>query len=328
MNDTTTKPRRLARTLFTLAAIIGVTAAAIWGFIEGREELALEAEREQPVKPPQRISLAAGEPTVTLDAATQEQSGLKTVALKPTRYHEQLRGYATILDPQLLVDLDNSSLLAKAQLNGALAKLDASKAEFERDQALFNMKNTVMTVEKLQAIEATYLSDQAALTSAQAQVRTLEETAEQTWGPVIGHQFGEDNPVVARLVKRQDYLVQVTLPPGVVISKAPGTATIELENGEREDIEFISTTTKTNASIQGLSFFYTVAASSDLLPGMTLLAFLPLESTIDGVVVPGRRSCGGRGAPGCMSKPTRPALCARRSPPTIPCLRADTSSRT
>jgi hypothetical protein len=270
-----------------LAAIIGGTTAAIWGFVEGRTELALEAERERPVKPPQRISLAAGEPVITLDAAAQDQSGLRTVALEPTKYHEQLRAYATILDPQPLVDLDNSGLLAKAQLNSARAKLDASKAEFERDQTLFKMGNTVITAEKMQAVQATFLSDQAALASAEAQVKTIEETAEQTWGPVIGSQFGEENPIVARLVKRQDYLVQVTLPPGVIVSKPPATATIELENGERKDIEFISPTTKTNVSIQGMSFFYKVAASSDLLPGMTLLAFLPLESTIDGVVVPG-----------------------------------------
>jgi hypothetical protein len=60
------------------------------------------------------------------------------------------------------------------------------------------------------------------------------------------------------------------------------TATIQLENGVRKDMDFISPTTKTNASIQGVSFFYKVAASSDLLPNMNVLAFLPLEATVDG----------------------------------------------
>jgi hypothetical protein len=91
----------------------------------------------------------------------------------------------------------------------------------------------------------------------------------------------------ARLMQRQDYLVQVTLPPGVAISKPPATATIQLENGARKDIDFISPATKTNVSIQGMSFLYKVAASSDLLPNMNVLAFLPLEATVAGVAVPG-----------------------------------------
>ena len=54
-----TQPRHLARALLVAVAIFGFGALAIWGFIEGREELAREAERERPVKAPQRISLEA-----------------------------------------------------------------------------------------------------------------------------------------------------------------------------------------------------------------------------------------------------------------------------
>jgi hypothetical protein len=282
-----TQPRRLARAPLVAVAIFGFGALAIWGFIEGREELALEAERERPVKAPQRISLEGGEPVITLDAAAQQQSGLRTVALQQTQYHEQLRAYATVLDLQPLVDLDNSYAVAKAQLKGAQAKLDASSAEFKREEALFETKTSIVTLDKLQAAEAASHVDEAALTSAEAQLRTINETAEQTWGPVLGRQLGEENPMFARLVQRQDYLVQVTLPPGVLVANPPATATIQRENGARRDMDFISPATKTNASIQGVSFFYKVAASSDLLPNMNVLAFLPLETTVDGVVVPG-----------------------------------------
>ncbi|MBK5198405.1 MAG: multidrug transporter [Methyloceanibacter sp.] len=282
-----TKLRRSGRDMLIVLATLGLGAIAIWGFIKGREELALEAERERPVKAPQRISLEGGEPVITLDAAAQEQSGLRTVALQQTQYHEQLRAYATVLDLQPLVDLDNSYAVAKAQLKGAQAKLDASSAEFDREEALFKTKTSIVTLDKLQAVEAAFHVDEAALTSAEAQLRTINETAELTWGTVLGRQFGEENPMFARLVQRQDYLIQVTLPPGVLVANPPATASIQLENGARKDIDFISPTTKTNVSIQGMSFFYKVAASSDLLPNMNVLAFLPLETTVDGVVVPG-----------------------------------------
>jgi hypothetical protein len=283
----TTRLRRLARVVLIAMTMFGIGAVAIWGFFEGREELAQEAERERPVKPPQRISIEAGETVTTLDAAAQDQSGLRTATLQQTQYHEQLRAFATVLDLQPLIDLDNSYALAKAQLKSAQAKVDASRAEFEREEALFKTKTSVVTIDKLQTVEATFHIDEAALASAEAQLRTVTETAEQTWGPVLGRSLGEENPMFARLVQRQDYLVQVTLPPGVLITTPPATAAIQLENGPRTDIHFLSPATKTNVSIQGVSLLYTVAASADLLPGMNVLALLPLDATIDGVVVPG-----------------------------------------
>lgn len=90
-----------------------------------------------------------------------------------------------------------------------------------------------------------------------------------------------------RLIQRQDYLVQVTLPPDVLVTAPPATATIQLDNGQQKEIHFISPATKTNASIQGVSLLYTVPASTDLLPGINVLALLPLDSSIDGVVIPG-----------------------------------------
>jgi hypothetical protein len=284
--ERSTKLRRLAGTLLLAVTIFGTAYLAIWGFFEGREELAREAERERPVKPPQRVSIEGGEPVITLDATAQEQSGLRTVTLQQTQYRQQLRAYATVLDLQSLVDLDNSYLVAKAQLKAARARLDASRAEFEREDKLFETHTSVVTLDKLQAAEASFHTDEAALASAEAQLQTVERTAEHTWGSVLGQQLAEDNQVFARLVQRQDYLVQVTVPPGVLITTPPPTATIQLENGQRKEIQFISPATKTNPSIQGVSLLYTVPASSDLLPGMNVFALLPLASTIDGVIVP------------------------------------------
>jgi hypothetical protein len=145
------KLRHLVRVLLLVAVAIGLGAVAIGGFLQGREELAREAERERPIKAPQRISFEGGEPVITLDAASQQQSGLRTVALEQTQYHEQLRAYGSVLDVQPLVDLDNSYALAKAQLNAAQARLDASRAEFEREDKLFKTQTSIVTLDKLQS---------------------------------------------------------------------------------------------------------------------------------------------------------------------------------
>jgi hypothetical protein len=277
---------RLVLTGLGVLATAGVAAVTVWSFIQSHAELAQEFEREQPIKRPQRVSFKGGEPVITLDAATQHQSGLRTVELQQTKHHEQLRAYGTVLDLQPLVDLGNSYALAKAQVNATQARLDASRAEFERENTLFKTQTSVVTLDKLQAAEATFHTDEAALASAEAQLRTVEETAKQSWGSVLGQQLGEPNQTFAQLVQRQEYLVQVTLAAGVLINTPPPRATIQLENGQRQEITFVSPATKTNVAIQGVSLLYTAPASSDLLPGMNVLAFLPLESTIDGVVVP------------------------------------------
>jgi hypothetical protein len=279
--------RRVVLGSLGVLAAAGLLAATVWSFIEGHAELAQEAKREQPIKPPERVSFEGGEAIITLDAAAQQQSGLRTAALQRTKHHEQLRAYGTVLDLQPLVDLDNSYQVDKAQVNAAQAKLDASRAEFERENKLFSaMQMRAVSVDKLQAAEATFHTDDASLVSAQAQLRTIEETANHRWGPVLGSQLGEQGQTFARLVGRQDYLVQVTLPPGEQIDTPPPTATIELQNGQRQEITYVSPATKTNKAIQGVSFLYTVPASSDLLPGMNVMAFLPLASTVDGLVIP------------------------------------------
>jgi hypothetical protein len=279
--------RRLVITIVAIVALAGVAAATVWGFIEGHAELAREAERERPIKPPERVSFEGGEAVITLDAAAQRRSGLRTTALQRTQHHEELRAYGTVLDLQPLVDLDNSYQVDTAQVNSARAKLKASSAEFERENKLFSdMKMSAVSLDKLQAAEATFHTDEASLASAQAQLRTIEETANQRWGPVLGSQLGEKGQTFTRLVGRQDYLVQVTLPPGAQFDSPPPTATIELENGQRQQITYVSPATKTNPSIQGVSFLYTVPASSDLLPGMNVVAFLPQASSIEGIVVP------------------------------------------
>jgi hypothetical protein len=220
-----------------------------------------------------------------------------------------------VLDLQPLVDLDSSYALAKAQVSAAQAKLDASSAEFEREDKLFKTQKSVVTLDKLQAAEATFHTDEAALASAKAQLRTVEETAKQSWGPVLGQPLGEENQTFARLVQRQDYLVQVTLSPGVLIDAPPQTATIQLENGHRQQIHFISPATKTNSSIQGVSLLYSVPASSELLPGMNVLALLPLASTIDGVIVPKDAVVWWQGRAWLYVR-TSPSTFARRAIPT------------
>jgi hypothetical protein len=277
--------RPLVRALLAVVIVIGLGALVVWGFLEGRSEVEREAERERPVKEPLRISMKNGVPVVTLDDHTQQNSGIETTSLMSAPYQEQVRAYAMVLDVARLTDLSNNYANAKAQLQIVQAKLAASKPAFERAQNLYKAQAAI-SLAQLQAAEAASLADQAAVASAESQVRALSATAYQEWGAVLGKSLIDRSTMITRLIEREEFLLQVTLPPGISVPKAPETGAIRNGPGSRAEITFISPATRTDPKIQGVSFFYVTRAESEVLPGMNVLAFLPSGKRVDGITVP------------------------------------------
>ena len=286
MPDPHKRTKRPLRRALAAAIALGAAGAVTWGFIESREELTREAERERPLKAPARVAIENGAPVIRISAAAQERSGIETARLPPATYLEQVRAYGMVLDAARLTDLSNSYANAEAQLRTAQAKIAFSRAAFERAQKLYDTQQSV-SLQLLQSAEATFRGDEAAVGAAESQVRTLAATAYQEWGPVLGKSLVDKSPVVARLIGREDFLVQVTLPPGVSVANPTAAATIDSPGNARAAITFVSTATRTDPRIQGLSFFYLAAAESGVLPGMNALAFLPSGPIVEGVDVPG-----------------------------------------
>ena len=257
----------------------------ISGFVEGRQEATVEAERGEPIKPPLRVTLPArGEPVVTLDASAQKSIGLETTTPEPSSYQDQIRAFGTVLDLATLTKLNTDYIAAVSQLKTAEAKLAASEPAFERAKALYakNIGNLV----QVQATEAALIGDRAAVAAAQSQVRTLAATAIQEWGAVIGKGVAEAVPMISELIERRAFLLQITVPPNVALA-APAVAGVEMGgNTHRLDVRYVSPATRTDPKIQGSSFFYIASADSGLLPGMNVRAYLISGKPVEGFVVP------------------------------------------
>ena len=276
---------RLLRRLFAVLVVIALGGGAVWGFVAGRKEQAIEAEREKPIKAPQRISIENDKQVITLDSEAQQHNGIVATVVEPAPYQERVRGYGTVVDLARLTDLSNNYQNAKAQLQTAQAKLEASHPAFERAQALYK-NGQVVSQATLQAAEATFRTDEAAVASAESQISTLTATVQQEWGTAIGTALVEKLPLITRLIARQDFLLQITLPPGISIAKPPVTADVEIAAASHAEIRFVSLATRTDPKIQGVSFFYLASADSGVLPGMNVLAFLPTGAPIDGTAIP------------------------------------------
>jgi len=271
--------------LLVAAAAIAFGALLGWGVLTGRNEAATEAGRERAIKVPIRVSSENGEPLITLDTETQRRSGIETAALPSATHQEQVRGYGMVLDVARLTELSNNYASAKAQVQTAQAKLAMSKPAFERAQRLFS-EHQVVSEAQLQAAVAAFGSDQASLAVAEAQVRTLTATAYQEWGSVLGKSLIDESPMITRLIERQDFLLQITLSPGVILAAPPSTASIATGKSARAAITFVSPATRIDPKIQGMSFFYAVPADSGVLPGMNVLAFLPSGQSMEAASVP------------------------------------------
>jgi hypothetical protein len=267
-----------------LAAMVLLAAAGgvIWGFLASREEMDREAEREKPVKAAARVSAGTG--VIHIEPAAQERSGIATARLPAAPWLDQIRAYGMVLDAARLTDLSNSYVNAEAQLRTAEAKVTFSKAAYERVQKLYDTDRSV-ALALVQSSEAAYRTDEAGVGAARSQVRTLAATAHQEWGPVLGKSLVERSATVVRLIERQDFLVQVTLPPGIPAPKSVAAAAVDSPAKGRAAITLVSPATRTDARIQGVSFFYLAAADSGVLPGMNVLAFLA-SGGAEGVAVP------------------------------------------
>ncbi len=273
---------------FVIAAIVaaGVGALLIWGFLEGRGEATAEAQSEQPIKPAVEVSRGnTGTAVITLPPDLQKQADIHVRQPNAAPYQPLLQAYGSVLDLQPFTDLRNTIANAKAQLAIAEAKLAASKAAFQRAQVLHKNGQNFSTAQ-LQAAEATYQSDLATVQAGQVQTQNAAANAYQAWGPVLGQSLVEGTALASDLVQHRRVLIQVTLPLGKSLPQPPQTASIETSTGQRVKIAFVSPATRTDPQIQGVSFFYTADAESDALPGMNVIALLPVGKPMPGVGIP------------------------------------------
>lgn len=270
------------RWLLGMVVVLGVGAAAAWEYFETGFGPADEGER--PIAGPQRVSNVNGETMVTLSAEAQRASGVQTTTLRKAHYRQQVRAYGTVLDLEPLTNLSNSYVSALSARQTARARLEASKPAYERAKALYKIQGASLA--QAEAAEAAFRSDEAGMAAAESQLDTLATTTQQTWGPTLARGMIDRTPTFTRLIERRAVLIQVTLPPGIAMAHPPATAFAELADDSRAPLDYVSPATKTDPRIQGLSFFYTAAAETQLLPGMSVAAFVPSDTVRDGIIVP------------------------------------------
>ncbi len=264
--------------------MIAVSVLVVWGFIEGREELALEQQREEPVKVPLRVENDAGGPVVIFDAATQKRADLAVAAATPGTRHADIGALAVVLSPLGLIDLRSQYVEKAAQLDKAKSALHASRREYERLKALHGDDRNISD-KVLQAAEVTLRNDEATVTTAQSAVDALRHSAAQQWGAVLTSAVIKNTLRFRRLSMQKDVLLRIAAPSGARLSMTLATVSVVRDDGRLRSAQLISRSPRADPHMQGPAFFYSAAATG-LLPGTTLTTRLPIGPEETGAVIP------------------------------------------
>ena len=102
--------------------LIALASAAIGALITFAILHKAEPDEEQPKSEQQRIAIENGEPTITLDDATQKKIGIVTTRLGSQTTNRTVETFGSVVDVKDLTDLVNQSAAANAQAQQARSK--------------------------------------------------------------------------------------------------------------------------------------------------------------------------------------------------------------
>lgn len=267
--------------LVIATAIVGLT----WAFLGSRSKAGEKEKGEKPIAAPSRVTMQNGMVVVTIKPNEQQRNGFRTAAPQLISRRQEFQATAVVLPVQDLISLRNGYVTANAQLDKAKAALNVSQREYERLNNLYQDERNA-SAKAVQAAQGAMQSDQAAVSAAQDSVFLEQNNVRQQWGDVLARWLLAGSPEFDRVVRQQDLLVQITLPPGAQV-RAPGTASLQTAQGKLLKARLISQLPRLDPRIQSPSFLYMTTNHPGLIPGLNLAVMLPSGPMSQGVVVPG-----------------------------------------
>jgi len=229
----------------------------------------------------QRVTIENGEPTVTLDQATQQKTGLVTTPVSGTQQTEELQLFGNVVDVQELAALENQLATARAQGDQARAKASFDGAELARLRAL-NADNKNVSDRAVQESAASVAADDAAVASAAVSMQAALSTAMQRFGAVVANALAWRSVLYQNLISLRQVLVQVVMPPGTT---PPRTLSVIAPDGNAVQATLLSVAPRVDPKLQGTSYFY-VAPGGKLSAGMNVTAHFAGTHAVAGVGVP------------------------------------------
>ncbi len=278
-----------------LAIIIGLQAFLIiilfWVLVfYGKDEYeALTQESEEEIEAPNRVSTKHGIAVITVSAATQMQSEIKSSALKASSHQAMVSSYGSVMSIDGLIDLRTRYLAAKAETQILSTALTQNKNEYTRLHEL-NLDDKNVSDRAVATALADIKTVEAKMSAAESSAKNIADSMRQTWGEVLTKLAADKNTSVLlqNLIDYKEALIQITLPFDAVEPMTNSTITISPATSIAHTINarYISRAPVGNATVQGKTYFY-YAKTTDLRAGMQVkILSSQSKNNLNGVIIP------------------------------------------
>lgn len=268
-------------------------------------------DEDQAVISPDRVRVVNGETVIVLSQKTQARMGLQVAPLEEVSAREPVTAIALVLPVDELVALRQSVVAAQTSIEKARVALDVSRKEFARVKALYQEDQNA-SQKDFEATQAAVQADQADLDAAEQQRSLAESAARARWGGVIARWIAGGSPLLERVFRQEELLVQIALPSGM--AAAAKTALLEVPGAKTARARLLSPFPRTDPRILGASFLYITRARPGLAPGMSVTARFAVGRRRKGTRLPRRAEVWWQGKPWIYVQ-TAPDRFTRRAVP-------------
>ncbi len=227
---------------------------------------------------------APADASVALPPASAAASGIVVAPLAEARHAPQVRGIATVLDPQPLLTLAARLQTVHAAFDAATAQARAAAEEAKRIGKLHRDGDNA-ALRDVQAAAAAASAARAKQVAAMADQSAARGSARAQWGAALASEAERGSRAFDALGNGSAALLAVALPSG---SHSPGTHSLRFRNDDGATLvaTLIGPSPRADPVVQGPTYFYRVDAAG-LRIGQRLSVAVPLRTASDiGVIVP------------------------------------------
>lgn len=240
--------------------------------------------RQGAKKRPQRPTAGAAR-MLRLPAGEARRNGVRWQRLQRTTLRGRRQALGLVLSAEPLVVLRERYVAAETKYQQDLAGLDYARQEHTRLQRLYQQRQNV----SLKALQHSELALKSASIAAHADGMARALIAAETrqeWGPRVTRWLATPGETFSRLLKLDDYLVELTLPPGMAPPRMARLHTPGAAKAADITARLISIYPQINPRLQAPGYLY-IAPARGLAPGLSLSAELYAGERRTGVKLPG-----------------------------------------
>jgi multidrug efflux pump subunit AcrA (membrane-fusion protein) len=274
--------------IIVLQAILII--ALFWALVfYGKDEYeAYQAEQEEEIESPSRVTEKQGINIVSLPPATQQNSGIRTARVTAASYQGEIKSFGNVIGIDSLIEAKASYLTLKTNANLARAASSQNMQQYQRLKTL-NEDDKNVSDRAVQEALAAVNADKANITASELQLKNLQNRMRLQWGEALAKlAFNEKLPPhLENLLNRKNVLIQASLPLSNATPKAGSSIAVTPLNESSSPIKaiYVSPASTSDSNGFGKTFYYS-APADQLRIGMRVNVEAAASDSTNGIIIP------------------------------------------